>query len=139
MILSGVEVKLAMIRHWTSFNGRPNWSYRDKVRVTLNFKSMLLLNRTAFEQLGRPTAVELFFDRTYGIIGVKKTRPDAHNAFPVKAVPNSSHRKIYISSFCVNFDIKIDRTVVFFDAFVNPDGMLELSLAKISRASRGAR
>lgn len=51
-----------MIRHWTSFNGKPNRSFTDKMRVTLNYKSSLMLNRRAFEELGRPLAVELFFD-----------------------------------------------------------------------------
>ena len=46
-----------------------------------------MLNRVAFEALRRPTAVELMFDRTYGMIGIKPVRPDAHNAFPVRTGP----------------------------------------------------
>ncbi|MGQ0542414.1 MAG: hypothetical protein ACT4O9_11285 [Blastocatellia bacterium] len=128
-----------MIRHWTRFNGKPNHSNRDKVRITLNWKSSLMLNRTAFEAIGRPAAVELMFDRTYGIIGVMPIRTDAHNAFPVKPVLKGSYRRINAASFCLNFEICVEKTVMFLEPFINPDGVLELNLAKTMLVTRGSR
>ncbi len=119
-----------MIKHWTVFNGKPNRSMRDKIRVTINLKGAIILNRRGFEELGRPAAVELFFDRTYGIIGVKKTRPDAHNAFPVKQAAKGNSYRINANPFCLFFDINIQRTTLFLDPFINPDDVLELNLAK---------
>ena len=128
-----------MIRHWTRFNGTPNHSYRDKVRITLNWKSSLMLNRMAFEIIGRPAAVELMFDQTYGIIGLKPIRTDAHNAFPVKPVLKGSYRRINAASFCLNFDIRVEKTIMFLDPLINPDGVIELNLAKTMLVIRGSR
>ncbi len=128
-----------MIRPWTKFNGKPNHSFRDKMRVTINHKSSLMLNRVAFEAIGRPAAVELLFDQTYGIIGVKPIRPDAHNAFPVKPVLKGTYRRINAASFCLHFDLRIEKTMMFLDAAIEPDGVLELNLAKTMTVTRGSR
>ena len=128
-----------MIRHWTRFNGKPNHSSRDKMRVTINYKSSLMLNRAAFEAIGRPAAVELLFDQTYGIIGVKPVRPDAHNAFPVKPILRGSYRRINAVSFCLHFELRIEKTMLFLEPSIEPAGVLELNLAKTMTVTRGSR
>jgi hypothetical protein len=128
-----------MIRHWTKFNGKPNHSYRGKMRVTINYKSSLMLNLAAFEALGRPAAVELMFDQTYGMIGVKPVRPDAHNAFPVKTVLKGTYRRINAASFCRHFDLRIEKTIIFLEPMIEPAGVLELNLAKTMLVTRGSR
>lgn len=119
-----------MLRHWTVFNGKPNRAMKDKIRVTINLKGALILNQKAFQDLGRPMAVELMFDRTYGVIGVKKTRPDAHNAFPVKKASKGNAYRINANPFCLFFDLRVEKTTLFLDPFINPDDVLELNLAK---------
>lgn len=108
------------------------------MRVTINYKSSLMLNRAAFEAIGRP-AVELLFDQTYGIIGVKPVRPDAHNAFPVKPVLRGSYRRINAASFCLHFELRIEKTMLFLEPSVEPAGVLELNLAKTMLVTRGSR
>lgn len=128
-----------MIRYWTPFNGKPNNADRGKVRVTISQKGIILLNRVAFETLGKPQAVELYFDRTYGVIGLRPTRPDAHNAFPV--LPNSDgyNRRIDAASFCRHFDIRLEkRTMLFLEPAIDPSGILELNLAKTMTVTRGS-
>ena len=139
MVHSFVTGGSMMIRHWTTFNGKPNRSFKDKIRVTLNWKNSLMLNRTAFESLGRPAAVELLFDQTYGMIGVKPVRPDAHNAFPVKPVLKGSYRRVNLAPFCLHFDLRIEKTVLFLEPYVDPDGVLILNLAKTMLVTRGSR
>ena len=119
-----------MISHWTVFNGKPNRSMKDKMRVTINYKGAIILNRIAFQDLGRPLAVELRFDKTYGIIGIKPTRPDAHNAFPVKQAVKGNAYRINAGPFCLHFDVRVEKTTLFLEPFINPEGILILNLAK---------
>ena len=128
-----------MIRHWTKFNGKPNRWDREKIRVTINRGSTLMLNRVAFEALRRPNAVELMFDRTYAIIGIKSVRPDAHNAFPVRTVLNGTYHRISAASFCLFFGVKVEKTVLFLEPTIDRDGVLELNLAKTMFVTRGSR
>jgi hypothetical protein len=128
-----------MIRYWTPFNGKPNHSNRGKVRVTISPKSAILLNRLAFETLGRPAAVELMFDHTYGIIGLKPTKPEAHNAFPVVSAVNGYYRRINAASFCRHFNIRLEKTMLFLYPTIEPDGVMELNLTKTMTVTRGSR
>jgi hypothetical protein len=48
-------------------------------------KKVILLNRVAFEALGGPAAVELLFDETRKVIGLKPIERNRRNAFLVKS------------------------------------------------------
>ncbi len=98
-----------------------------------------MLNRMAYEAIGRPMAVELLFDLMSGRIGIKPIRPDAPNAFPVKNVLRGTYRRINAAPFCLHFDLKVDKTLMFLAPFVEPDGVLELDLAKTMPVTRGSR
>jgi hypothetical protein len=52
--------------------------------VTLQKRGPISLNQAAFEQLGRPEAVELLYARTERVIGLKPTSPKQPYAFPVR-------------------------------------------------------
>ena len=52
-----------MIGHWTIFEGTPGGVKREQARVTLGMNKTISLNRVAFEELGKPIAIELRFDR----------------------------------------------------------------------------
>ena len=52
-----------MTERWMEFQGGPMRGDRDKARVTLNSRGVMLLNKTAFEALGEPAAVKLFMRR----------------------------------------------------------------------------
>ena len=129
-----------MIRYWTPFNGRPNRANRGKERVTLGPRGTILLNLVAFETLGKPQAVEMLFDQTYGVIGMKPTRPDAHNAFPVVPTHGGYYRRVNAASFCRHFDIRLEKkTMLFLEPALDPTGVLELKLAKTITVTRGSR
>lgn len=129
-----------MIRYWTPFNGKPNHANRGKVRVTIGPKGAILLNRVAFETLGKPPAVEMYFDMTYGVIGLKPIRPDAHNAFPLVSAVGGYYHRINAASFCRHFDIRLEnRTMLFLEPTFDPSGVLELNLAKTMTVTRGSR
>ena len=65
--------------------------------VTLQKRGPFGLNRSAYEVLGRPEAVELLYDRDEHIIGLKPVSPTEPYAFPVR--PQGSRERI--SNFLV--------------------------------------
>ena len=128
-----------MIKHWTRFEGRPYGADRNQVRVTLSPKKVILLNRVAFEALGGPAAVELLFDETRKVIGLKPIERNRRNAFLVKSKKQGNHRTINAGAFCTHFGITVDRTVQFQHVDLDNEGVLELDMAKTVHVSRGAR
>src|SRR5687768_17692635 len=100
-----------MIKHWTEFEGSPNRTDRERARVTLNKKGVMLLNRVAFDALGMPAAVKMFFDEQNKIIGLKPEDIRRPNAFPVKQKDKWYNRTIHVSTFCKHFSIRVERTV----------------------------
>lgn len=128
-----------MIKHWTKFEGKPHGTEKDEARVTLSVKKVIMLNRIAYEALGTPPAVELMFDETLKIIGVKPIDARRPNAFPLKAKKGSQYRLIFASSFCTHFGIRIDRTVKFNNIDMDNEGVMTLEVGKAINVGRGAR
>lgn len=123
-----------MIARWTEFNGGPRKPSHERHHVTLNDKGVMLLNRTAWESLGRPEAVVLLFDQTNDMIGIKPSSADRPNAFPVKGQQYS--RIIYASPFCVHFGFEIERTMVINEVEVDDQGIMRLRLRTATGISR---
>lgn len=128
-----------MIKHWTKFEGRPYGAARDEARVTLGPKKVIMLNRIAYEALGTPQAVELMFDETQKIIGLKPAELRRANAFPLKVKKGSQHRLIFAGAFCTHFGIRVDRTVLFNEIDIDNEGVMTLEVAKAVNVGRGAR
>jgi hypothetical protein len=130
-----------MIRNWTIFEGKPNAADRGKPRVTINHKRVILLNKAAYEAIGRPPAVELCFDRKYSVIGLRPLRDpkSIKNAFPLNPKRPGSYWTITAASFCRHFDIRIEGTQLFTEPTLDRNGVLELDLAKTQLAGRGCR
>ena len=100
-------------RDWVEFAGKPNRVRRDVPRVTLNKKCIFLLNKAAFDALGEPEAVKIFYDKRNNAIGLGKADMEQDNAFPVKQKDKYSNRVICASPACVNFGIRPEKTIVF--------------------------
>ena len=117
-----------MSDRWTEFEGRPNRRASDEPRVTLNNRGVLLLNRNAYEALGTPAAVKLFFDEDSRVIGLKPEDERRSNAFPVKQKDKYHNRTIYAHPFCRHFGIDVRRTVKFNEIDIDREGMMRLEL-----------
>lgn len=52
--------------------------------VSVQRKGIISLNRAAFEALGAPEAVELLFDRSECLMGMRPTEPKTASAYPVR-------------------------------------------------------
>ena len=133
------KVGILMNEKWEKFNGRPFGNSASKeVRVTLNKNSYLQLNRHAYDALGQPAAVELFYEGNRRAIGVKPTDLCRTNAFPVRNSA-SRHKRICAAAFCHHYRIRLASTMLFQNVEMGRDGMMVLDLMNTVKVSRGAR
>jgi hypothetical protein len=133
-IYLGVKKKMG----WEVFRGRQNRVERRKEpRVTLG-KGAFYLNDKAFEVLERPAAVEMLYDGNRRIIGLRPIDPRKDNAFLLKE-HRSNYKRIAAASFCTNYRLKYDRTLLFEGVDLNDDGVMMLDLGKTIEIGRGAR
>ena len=119
-----------MIIHWDEFEAGPTEPPSERVHVTLSPKNVILLNGNIYEQMGKPEAVVLMFDKVHSLIGLRPARADRPGAFPVKHKPPGSHRLVRATPFCKHHGIKVDRPTAFIEPELDGDGILRLDLRK---------
>lgn len=127
---------------WQVYHGRPNHVQSDGPRVTLNHRSVFLLNEKAYEALGSPAAVEFRFDEETRTIGLAPKDPRVQNAFPLKAKTNHKkyrYRTIQGTPFCKQFGITPRGTLLFTDIDMDNEGTLLLELKTAVAVGRGFR
>lgn len=124
-------------RRWSDFEGTPNRSSKNKLRVTLSNKGVILLNRKAFDALDTPAAVTLHYDEDERVIGLRPVDARHRNAFPLRQKEKERYRVIYASPFCRHFRIKVPSTVLFNDVDIDNDGVLTLALRTATSITRG--
>lgn len=75
--------------------------------VTVQRKGILSLNLSAFEELGKPEAVELMYDSDEEIIGIRAVEPTIEHAYPIR---KSGETTILVSgiAFARFFNINSD-------------------------------
>ena len=100
-----------MDKDFERFAGGPNQPTAHRFHVTLSPQLLIKLNRRAYEHLGRPAAVYLYYSRARDTIGVEPTSPRFQQAFPV--LPNRTGWRINAAPFCRHFKISTDDTLKF--------------------------
>ncbi len=128
-----------MIGHWEDFDAGPTQSLNERIHVTLCPRNVILLNGNIYEQMGKPEAVVLMFDKLNSMIGLRPTRLDRPGAFPVKQKGRGRHRLIRATPFCKHYGIKVDRINAFVEPELDADGILKLDLKKKSASTAGLR
>ena len=127
-------------RQWTTFEGRAyGYSASEEIRVTVNDRCQICMNKPAFDVLGQPAAVELSFDGNRRIIGIKPIDIRRRNAFPIKPVSRGNYRRILAAAFFHHFRLRPEGTNLFDAAEFTPEGILELPLDSLITIGRGAR
>jgi hypothetical protein len=95
--------------------------------VTIQRRGAMSLNRSAWSAIDSPKAVELLFDRTSHIVGLRPVEPDADNAYPVRPA-TSAAGPFLISAMAFSHFYEIDTTVARrWPAYVE-DGVLCVDL-----------
>ena len=117
-------------RGYEKFRGGPaSGPNKPRVpRVTINSKGTIYLNSTAYNALGRPGFVTLYYSREEDAIAVEPVQPPSDESFPV--VKKQMGWVIHASSFCRHYRIKIPGTQCFTAPKFSP-GILLLSLGDV--------
>lgn len=114
---------------WEKFLDGPIKAVGRDPRVTISDRKTITFNRFIFDQLGKPEAVELFYNRREQKIGMKKTSPRFNEAFPIHRVrADSGTRYINAASFCIHHGINVTETHKFLRPDLIGDRMLVLNL-----------
>ena len=127
---------------WDMFHGTPNRVNLDGPRVTLNTRSVFLLNTAAYEMLGQPAAVALGYDENTRTIGMVAKDPRNLSSFPVKGKINHKrykYRIIHAAPFCRHFELNPKRTILFTNIDLDNEGFLLLELSTAIAVTRGSR
>lgn len=126
-------------RKWDIYAGSPNGKKREQARVTISVNRSILMNDHAFRAFGSPSAVQLMFDGDRRLIGMRPCDPQKKNAFPVKLALQGRHHIVYAGGFLTHINLKTDRTILFDEIDIDPDGTVVLDLSKTIYVTRGSR
>lgn len=86
---------------------------KDEPHLTIHRRGTISINRSGYEALGAPDAVELLFDRGKQIVGLRAIAEDAENAYQLRR-PASSTRGPWVVSamaFTRFYDIDTSESV----------------------------
>ena len=78
--------------------------------VTIQKRATMSLNRSAYEALGQPQAVELLFDPDEQIIGFRGVDPSVRHAYPIRKQPTSYSYLVAGKAFAEHFRIPVGET-----------------------------
>ena len=107
------KIKNNMTRDWQVYDEGPFYSPKGSIRVTLNAVGEVMINRHAFEAMGRPEAVVPMFDEKNGVIGLRPTARHMPNGLPVRLRSTSGNYSSSIRRFCLRHEIRVEYTVRF--------------------------
>lgn len=116
------------MRYWDEFFGGPNLPSDKRMHITMSKLGNILLNARTYENLGQPEAAILLYDKRNSVIGVRPASVDVGHAFHFKRRPKLKHRVIQAIPFCRHHNIKVNRTIAFPEATIDPDGTLLLDM-----------
>jgi hypothetical protein len=116
-------------RKWEKFRGGPvvnRNAGQQEVRVTLNSRGQIYLNRKAHETFGSPSAVMLYYNREDDSIALEPAYPRSNESFPL--VKKQNGWVIHASSFCRHYRIRVPTTERFLRPDVGNEGHVFLNL-----------
>src|SRR5881394_844746 len=88
-----------MATHWKTYDGGPTPSHNNFLKVSLDRRGTITMNKYTLRQLGEPEAVELLFDDQQSVIGVARGSLRNPKHFPVKICPGDSRGKVRAAPF----------------------------------------
>lgn len=117
-------------RDFEKYRGGPTVDPNVRVHVSLAPNGRMILNRKAYELIGKPPAVNLYYSRVTDTIAVEPvSNPKLAESLPVIQQKATSVR-INAAPFCRHFNIRVPAT----SRFITPEprnGRLMLKLSEI--------
>lgn len=99
----------------------------ERAMVTIQRKGTMSLNHAAFQALGEPAAVAMFFNKAKRIVGIRAIDPAESYAYPVRKQAASRNYVLAGQAFTKTYGI--DTTAARrYNAELRPDGMLVIDL-----------
>ena len=117
---------MALGRSWEKFKGGPANKGSEAVRVTINRRGMIYMNRRAFEVFGRPKAVAIYYSREEDAIALERAYERFKENFPV--VKKQMGYAVHASTFCRHYNIRVPKTQRFIRPNLTDEGQLILNL-----------
>jgi hypothetical protein len=111
------------------------------MRVTLNKRGVFSLNGATYTALGEPRFVELLYDRTNKVIGLRPTEETTKHAYPVRAQRNAKSYLVGARAFYQAYDLNVGGLLVF-DPTMEDDILVleqDKATAVASRARRNGK
>lgn len=129
-----------LTREFERFIGSPTETYYDRLHITIHPDGTILLNRKAFETMGKPQNVYLNYSRAKDTIVLEPTQVSmSNNAFPVKISGRQGGRRIQANPFCKHFRIKPEAALKFVSPHIDAVGRAFLKLTETVVVSRSPR
>lgn len=100
-------------RRFQKFRGGPADKFNSSVtaRVTINPRGMIYFNDKMYQDMGKPTAVSLYYDPTSDSIAFQPDGDRTNENFPV--IKKQSGWAVHASTFCRHFRIRVRETKQF--------------------------
>lgn len=120
---------MSLEREWEKFRGGPNSGpnrSKNEARVTINRKGTIYLNDYAYNVVGRPKAVALYYNREEDSIALEPGYPRFKENFNV--VKKQMGWAIHASPFCRHYGIRIPTTERFIRPDLTNEGQMILNL-----------
>jgi hypothetical protein len=130
-----------MLTHWEEFNTSNALNRVHLPRVTIRPTGEFRLSRSALDLIGDPSHVALLFDRVNGRIGIRKSDPDAPNAYRLGArfkQPRSG-KSFFAKNFLNFHNLRLQTTLAFEAVDRSPEGYLVLDLSRAVECMREKR
>jgi hypothetical protein len=114
----------------------PHWS---GVYVTINREGTIAMNRVAYRRSGEPAAYLIMFDRVNSRILLKPTALAMKDAYRAGKYGKHGGRRVRAFRLLTEFGLKIDETLEFKNAEIDPNGQLILDLRSARVSARGRK
>lgn len=118
---------MALEKKWEKFDGGPMAAPgRAGARVTINKNGLIYMNAKAYDLLGRPEAVEIYYCREDDAIALEPAPARTERNFIVRKRQNGW--AIHASTFCRHYRVRVATTEQFLRPERTADGHMILSM-----------
>jgi hypothetical protein len=114
---------------WELFTGR-HTRYEQEAMVSIQTRGNMSLNAAAWKALGRPEAVELLWNESQRLVGIRAADPQAEHAYALRSVERATTHILSFIAFAQTYGIPIDTEAARRYAAEVRDNMLIIDLKK---------
>ncbi|HEY2847956.1 MAG TPA: hypothetical protein VGI80_09065 [Pyrinomonadaceae bacterium] len=125
---------MTLERDFLKFTAGPSGYERDRLRVTINTKGEIYMNRKTFAEMGKPEAANLYYSAARQVIAIEPANARSAEAFKFRQRgPSGGGRFISAQRLCRHHRIVIKHPEAFTRPEINADGILLLDLQETTR------